>query len=138
MTERNVRRIAKPEDLVDRVKAKDLVLVQSVIAALGAVQYPDYIVKAVAVNPVGSSHYEVEGIFGAQADDDWKITFDDLYAIRSVSPARIQNVCVRRVNKSTAISVLVASEDTVVQQTDLEVVFVHKMKRTWSVFSSSK
>lgn len=132
------RKVPTSEDLLSRVKPADIPIVQSVCAALAAVQYPDHIVKGFVVNPLpGGTHYEVDAFLSVPSDGDWRVTFDDLHTIRSVSPARVQNVAVRRTNRAISICVLVASEDTAVMQSELEVVFVHKTKRSWaSVFGA--
>lgn len=124
---RSVVEVQEPE--LDGVKPHDKQLVREVIAALQVLQAPKRLIKGWAVNPCGTTHYEVLGHIDAN-NGEWEIYETDLDIIKQLD-VRISTVAVRVRGVSQQIYVKIMSKDVPVMITECDVIRIQR-KRRWA------
>ncbi len=121
---------AGDEPDLDGVKEEDRALVRDVIALMSALQHPGQLCKGWNVNPIGTTHYEVNGMIDAK-QGEWEVFIEDLELLQRLDPFRVKNVSVRATGQATQLRVTVLSRTERVMVTEFDVLRVRKRRRWW-------
>lgn len=118
-----------PDIELDGVKPHDQQLVREVISVLQVLQVPKRLIRGWAVNPCGTTHYDIIGHIDSKAGD-WEVFQQDLDIVKSLDTARVSAVSVRVQGVSHQVYVKVMSRDVPVMITECDVIRIQK-KRRW-------
>ena len=130
LNERDEVRVLLNEPDLDGVKEEDRNLVKDVIGLLSTLQHPAALCKGWNVNPVGTTHYEINGLIDTR-QGDWEVFAEDLELIRTLDPLRVQRVSVRVAGQSANVRVNVLSRTERVVVWEYDVIRVQKRRRWW-------
>jgi len=113
---------------LDGVKEEDRVLVRDVITLMSTLQHPGQLCKGWNVNPIGTTHYEVNGLIDT-THGEWEVFIEDLELLQRLDPLRVKNVSVRVAGQAAQVRVTVLSRTERVMVTEFDVLRVHKRRR---------
>jgi hypothetical protein len=116
------------EPTLDDVKPEDKNLVLDVISLLSVMQHPKKLCKDWTVKAL-SNRYEVTACIDTKTPGgEWEVFFDDLNAIYSLDPPRI-NVSIKCVGQAATVKVLVLARSERCMKTEIDVIRVRKRTR---------
>ena len=120
--------VAIEESDLDGVKEEDRTLIKDVISLMSTLQHPAQLCKGWNVNPIGTTHYEVNGLIDTR-QGDWEVFFEDLDLLRRVDPLRVQTISVRVTGQAAQVRVKVLSRTESIMVTEYDVLRVQKRRR---------
>ncbi len=119
---------------LEGVKEEDRGLVRDVITLLAGLQHPGQLCRGWNVNPIGTTHYEVNGLIDAK-QGEWEVFLEDLDLVQRLDPFRVKSVSVRVAGQAAQVRVAVMSRTERVLVTEYDVLRVRKRRR-WLTFSA--
>ena len=119
------------EPSLDDVKAEDRNLVLDVISLISAMQHPKKLCKDWTVKAL-SAKYEITACIDTKGGE-WEVFFDDLNAIQSLDPPRI-NLSIKCSGQTATVRVLVLARSERCMKTETDVIRVRKRTRWLGLF----